>query len=265
MHFVPVAIALSMLSAGPSKNPSEPDPPVVSAADLNLKVWTTGKGRFLVLNMKEGNVPGPAFYGDATYVNQLRTPGGGSNGEDFNLALVDPHYANPQGEVSLTSKEGKTSITCRDKVIALTPLSEADTKAFLAKVVLREQLWRRSAHLLARDDDGTYYFIDSFSPLRGEPRAPKDPRLFVGPRGKMKQVEIVNAVFDSEGEIYKTKTGTFRLVFNAGADGRPDYRWVSGSKKLTLVQVPVEDNLTVIWNDLGVYSTKKYGSPCEDL
>jgi hypothetical protein len=207
---------------------------------MNLKVWTTGKGRYFVANFKEGGgIPEPIFYGDEKFVNQLLSPGGGANGDDFSRTIVDPHFQNVRGDVSVESKEGKTFISCKEKVIPLTPLNAADTKAFLAKVTLREQLWRRSAHLLARDDEGTYYFIDAFRQSSEEyGKAPRDPRLFVGPRGKMKQVEIINAVFDTQGEIYKTKTGTFRLVLNAEK---------------------------TIWNDLGVYSNKRYGTPCEDL
>lgn len=264
MNSVSAAIALWLLGAPPTPNPSEPEPPVMSAKDMNLMVWSTGKGSYFVANMKEGGgIPDPIFYGDEKFVNQLRSPGGGANGDDFSRAIVDPHFRNPRGDVYVERKEGKTFIACKDKVTPLTPLDAEQTKAFLAKVTLREQLWQRMAHLLTRDDEGTYYFIDGLRPKAGEEDlAPRDPRLFVGPRGKMKQVEIVNAVFDSQGEIYKTKTGTFRLVVNAE---KRDFRWVSGKKEQVLVNVPVDENLTTIWNDLGVYSKKRYGSPCDDL
>jgi hypothetical protein len=264
MDSVSVAIALWLLASPPAANPSEPEPPVVSSKDLTLKVWTNGKGGYFLANFKEGGgIPDPIFYGNEKFANQQPSPGGGANGDDFSRNIIDPHFQNMRGDVSVESKEGKTVIHCKDTVIPLTPLGEAETKSFLAKVTLREQLWRRSAHLLARDDEGVYYFIDSFRQTQDEfGKPPRDPRLFVGPRGKMKQVEIINAVFDTQGEIYKTKTGTFRLVINAE---KRDYRWVNGKKELVLVNVPVEDNLPIIWNDLGVYSNKRYGSPCEDL
>jgi hypothetical protein len=238
---------------------------MVDPKGMELKVWTTGKGGFLVANTKE-SIPSPIFYGNDKVVYQLRVPGGGAEGDNFTVSVVDLRMPNPRTSVQVVRKDGVLRVDCGDRPMPFTPLSEEETKAFLAKVVLREHLWRRVSQQLARDDDGNYYYVDALRPSdSGAAQAPRDPRLFVGPRGKMKLVEIVNAVFDSEGEIYKTRSGTFRLVMNSKKSGSPDCRWVSGKKETELVRVPVEDNLGVIWNDLGVYTSQRYGSPCDDL
>ena len=68
--------------------------------------------------------------------------------------------------------------------------------------------WNRMAYKLARDEKGTYYFVDH---LR---EAKRDFHLWVGPRGAMKQQQMTNIVSDSVGDIFATKSGELRLVLN---------------------------------------------------
>lgn len=78
----------------------------------------------------------------------------------------------------------------------------------------------------------------------------------------MKQLPLKDIVDDSEGTIFATKDGTLRLISNAGG-GKPVIKWVVGKKETLLTEVPVEDNVRMIYLDLGPYSGLPLGTPCD--
>ena len=127
--------------------------------------------------------------------------------------------------------------------------------------------WTRQAYALARDNTGTYYFVD-----RGrEEQFSKHFRVFVGPRGKLREVPLTNVVSDSEGDVFATKTGSLRLVLNKGESTwlqetkAPGLKETQRTKETRLVHLPVEDNVRLIYSDLGVYLGERLGTPCDDL
>ena len=87
----------------------------------------------------------------------------------------------------------------------------------------------------------------------------------------MKLQKMTNAVADTEGEIFTTKTGSLRYV----TDRKNPPVWMEGKKKVVLIAVPIEgvdektnepvNNYQLIYNDLGVYLGEKLGNPCDDL
>ena len=116
-------------------------------------------------------------------------------------------------------------------------------------------LWKRQAHVLARDDAGTYYFVDR---LRDE-EGGKGYRIFAGPAGGMKELPMTNVISDSVGQIYATKRGELRLITS-----NAEITWMKGGAKAALTRVPVEDNLALVYGDLGVYPGG-LGTPCDDM
>ena len=84
---------------------------------------------------------------------------------------------------------------------------------------------------LARDNDGRYFYVDKGNTAETE----KNFRLFVGPKGGMKLQKMTNAVADTEGEIFTTKTGSLRYV----TDRKNPPVWIQGKKKTTLTVVPM--------------------------
>ena len=52
----------------------------------------------------------------------------------------------------------------------------------------------------------------------------------------MKLQKMINAVADTEGEIFTTKSGSLRYV----TDRKNPPVWIQGKKKLTLTAVPIE-------------------------
>jgi len=115
--------------------------------------------------------------------------------------------------------------------------------------------WKYRAYALARDDAGTYYFVD-----RRRDEGSMEFRLYSGPRGAMKPLKMVNVVSDSEGDIFSTKTGELRLVLD-----KKESAWVQKGKRQALKSLPVEDNVALIYADLGVYTGQPLGTPCDLL
>lgn len=116
-------------------------------------------------------------------------------------------------------------------------------------------LWTRQAHFLARDDRGVYVYVDRMQNAFGG----KGHRIFRGPKGGMKELKMTNIVSDSMGEIYATKGGDLRLVSGTGKA-----TWVAKKKPTELTIVPVEDNASVIYSELGIYPGN-LGTPCDAI
>src|SRR5262249_47390981 len=111
----------------------------------------------------------------------------------------------------------------------------------------------------------SYYYVDKISESRGG----KGFRLFIGPKGAMKEQQMVNIVSDSEGDIFATKSGDLRLLIDQqrSDQGQEDARkgnWMQKENKLELKTVPVRRNKTLIYGELGVYN-EKFGTPCDDF
>ena len=84
----------------------------------------------------------------------------------------------------------------------------------------------------------------------------------MGPKGNMKLQKMTNVVSDSQGEIFSTKTGDLRLIVGPGGT---QSTWVKGAARTSLLAVPVQENLRMIWTELGVYAGEKRSNPCDDL
>lgn len=142
---------------------------------------------------------------------------------------------------------------CGTRRVELQVMAPAEVQKTLAGAAIAPPFARREPHGLARDRAGTYYYVDKAG---GE--GAKDFRLYRGPLGRMTLQRMVNIVSDSEGEVYSTKTGALRLVLE-----REHSYWEERGKKVTLVNVPIAKNLLLIFNDLGVYMGKPFGTPCD--
>lgn len=107
-------------------------------------------------------------------------------------------------------------------------------------------------HALARDRNGIYYYVDrSLAPESREYRVMK------GQKGKLINLKMKNVITDSQGDIFVTRRGTLKLVLE-----KDQTLWVKGSRKKKLINLPVTENLHLIYNDLGIYNTP-YGTPCD--
>ena len=233
----------------------------ISAIKDTMVILTDGEGRTLAVSTESSSYDQAFYSEDGKTFYQLRVRGGGINGGtgEWNVTLWSPRV--DVAEIARKAfKAGETpqwALTCKrdwddNDEEPLTALPAADAKKIIEHATFRPPFWDRQAHFLARDDAGNYYYVDR---LRS---GGKGFRLFRGPKGSMKEMAMTNVVSDSVGEIFTTKKGELRFVVTDG-----QAKWVFGSKSMELTKVPVEDNVPLIYGDLGVY-LGTLGTPCDD-
>jgi hypothetical protein len=225
-----------------------------------LSAVTDGKGHYLVF---EGATPlsGNLFASsDGKTFYKVPVIGGGASGEEsFDISFWDPRITHMNSSyASFDMKDsGKTyTVTCGRRATPVKAVDQAELKKLLEGQFMPAR-WTRRPERLLRDDSGTYYFVDRLRTSDEEDR--RDFRVFVGPRGKMKQLPLKDIVDDSKGTILATKTGDLRLISSPQT-----FTWI-GPKKVQLTDVPVEDNARMIYSDLGPYTGAPLGTPCDDL
>lgn len=264
------ALAISDLAAAAPAAPAAAAAPgeAVDVARIRdeLVLLSDGKGHYLAVlpfpKRRELEADVALFYGDGKRLFSLPIQGGGMNGPDnWNYAFAEPRLAvggREEGSGYVTARDGQYKVSCGDREVVMTPVkAEAAAPLVTAASYLRSPRKYRP-HALVRDDQGTYYYID-----RGYHKGTERSfRIFAGPRGSLKPLRMTNAVSDSEGDVFATKTGTLRLLLNKDAAS-----WVERGKERKLTRVPVDfnRNVAMIYNELGVYIGERLGTPCDDL
>jgi hypothetical protein len=134
----------------------------------------------------------------------------------------------------------------------LTQLTGDKAKAVLDKYQFMSSALIRKPHILARDDHGLYYYVDRL-------REGKGFRVFVGRKGAMKELPIIDMSTDAAGEVFATKSGDLRITNRRG--DTQDAVWSRGDKKEPLIALDEFLNSPVIYAQLGVYTFT--GTICE--
>lgn len=259
---MPLLMLCLLLSQAGSKPPVAPPPqplaPEVAVDKTNLSALTDGQGHFIVYDGADP-LHHPVFYGDGQTFYQLSITSSGANGtESWSLSFWDPRADRSKNgspaSVYMRDSGAAFEVDCGRTTTPLKPVSGDALKALLTARFLPMK-WTRQSHQLLRDDAGTYYFVDR---LRDEQH--RDFRVFIGPRGKLKQVPLKDIVDDSKGTIYATKNGKLRLVANTA-----NYSWIAGKVETKLIDVPLFENARMIYLDLGPYAGAQLGTPCDDL
>jgi len=239
-------------------------------------VCTDGKSHYVVVAPSEKQST-QLYYGDGKTFYRVPLPPWVLSGDSF----FEPRFfaktknSNFRGldmrmfaSIDYDAKKATCSASCGERKTDLTILGDDAKKSLLmGKATFEPPLHKRAAHHLARDEGGRYFYVDKGNTSDTE----KNFRLFVGPKGAMKLQKMTNAVADTEGEIFTTKSGSLRYV----TDRKNPPTWIQGKKKLTLTVVPIEgtdeksgepiNNYQLIYNELGVYLGEKLGNPCDDL
>jgi hypothetical protein len=235
-------------------------------AKAKLKGLTDGKGHYILYN-GERPYDAPLLTGDGKTLYVSRVIGGGMSGDErWSVTLWDPRVGqtrNGKPSIEMEDSGKKYSVTCGLKVTPLTPVADAEVAALLAKAAVRPPLWTRYPDKLMRDDVGNYFFVDRLRTEEENDR--RDFRVFMGPRGKMKPLPLKDIVDDSEGTIYATKDGVLRLITTDKASGQQVFKWVVGKVETKLIDVPVQDNVRMIYMDLGPYSGLPLGTACDPV
>lgn len=263
---LPCSVGFAQTALAQAAEPPAGSPVDVSAVQADLVVSTDGKGHFLaaIPHFKVAAAGGDSsahnYYSpDGKRFVALRVTGGAAMGaESFDRILWEPRVqARWQGAFGWKQPPEGAGwwVQCGDRKTSLTELSSADRAALLAKAQFVTGTWDRRAYALARDNAGVYWYVD-----RGVGEKSKQFRVFMGVRGQMKPVPLVNVVSDSEGDVFATKQGTLRLVL-----GKGESLWAKGKAEQKLILLPIEDNRQLIYTDLGPYLGQRLGTPCDDL
>jgi hypothetical protein len=239
-------------------------------------VCTDGKNHYVVVAPSEKQST-QLYYGDGKTFYRVPLPPWVLSGDSFFEPRFFAKTKNSSfrgldmrmfASVDFDAKKATCSASCGERRTELTILGEDAKKALLlGKASFEPPLHKRAPHHLARDEGGRYFYVDKGNTSETE----KNFRLFVGPKGAMKLQKMTNAVADTEGEIFTTKSGSLRYV----TDRKNPPTWIQGGKKLTLTVVPIEgtdeksgepiNNYQLIYDELGVYLGEKLGNPCDDL
>jgi len=226
-------------------------------------ICTDGKGFYVgVQPQKEKGER--LFFGDGKKMARVRPSPWGIGGDWF----FEPREYNPKNNsnfrgtdlrfyshVNVDADEGTCELWCGARAIPLDPLDYEAVRKMLDSAELVDPPPIRRAYALARNRKGTYYFVDT-----GEEPDSKKFRLYAGPKGALKEHEMVNIVSDSNGDIFSTKSGSLRLVLE-----KEESFWVRDGKSEQLLNVPLHENWGVIYNELGIYTGQPLGTPCDDL
>ncbi len=250
--------ALARVSAAP--------PQEIPAADrAKTTVCTDGKSHYVAVAPDERLITA-LFYGSDKQIFRVPPEQSGSlSGGHF----LEPRFVAPSkndnfrgvdmriySEVVLDKEKATCELFCGERKVALQIVPADKASQFLSSVKFVENPRQFVPYALARDERGTYYYVDRGATALSASRF----RLFRGPRGNLKLQQMTNVVNDSEGDVFSTKTGSLRLIID-----KRESTWVESEKPHKLTLVPVQQNLSVIYNDLGVYAGQRQGTPCDDL
>jgi hypothetical protein len=164
-------------------------------------------------------------------------------------------WRNRSGELTIVDNVG--TIECGERQTPFQLVEDDAAAKLLDSATFYEPLWKRDSYWLARDDMGVYYYVDHFAKEYGG----KGYRVFVGPKGKMKETRLINVAVDSGGAVFATKKGSLGLVTATGEE--PKTRWIKKKQRTELTTLPVGRNAFLIYEELGVYEGELMGTPCD--
>jgi hypothetical protein len=253
-----------LASAAADAGPAERKPIDASAASGKLDGFRDDLGNIYLLP-RPGAFPDKAtedqwvFFGDGKTEYRQRLVGSNNTDKVREWVLWAPRVKGMDYAL-LERHDGKMLLKCRgeqgwNNARTLVALPADEVQSLLKRVKLMPMLWTREAHVLARDDDAVYYYVDKLMEEAGG----NGYRLFVGQTGAMKEIAITNLAVDTAGEIFTTKIGTLKI-----AGKQVSAAWLKGGgKKLDLTLVDVEADRYLIYRGLGMYG--QLGLVCEDL
>jgi hypothetical protein len=229
-----------------------------------LRVCADGKGHYVVVQPDEERDV-KLSYGDGKRFVQVAPAPWGLSGYDF----LEPRFINPTAnasfrghdmrvysEVELDEEKKTCAVRCGTRTIPFTWVDAEKAEALVRQAKFEPNPQKYVPYALLRDQQGRYYLVE-----RGfQPAEQRNFRVSIGPKGSLQPQKMTDIVSDSEGEIFSTKKGELRLVLDKAAPST----WIENSKKLELRTVPVSENLPLIYNELGVYTGARLGTPCDD-
>jgi hypothetical protein len=218
-------------------------------------------GTYVVVPLAEG-VDARLFYGTGTKLYAQRVTSPSRNGDAWSIGVWSPRVTQMQPGEVIRREDGTVIRDCGSETpqVALVERTGAQAAAILTKDEFLTEVLVRRPILAARDDHGTYYYVDALAKQYGG----KGHRVFVGKKGAMKALPLLDIADDASGQVFSTKRGELRLVRTEGDEGgKHPLTWISGASHTSLIQLDLDVNSAVIFRDFGIYGFT--GNLCEDL
>jgi hypothetical protein len=248
----PVGAALSKKAAGGWTEEEEKVP-----RDVLDRLWVlTDDDGLVIAVVPFGDLDAPFYAGDGEKLYRQRVVSGGREGNlAFDRVFWEPRV-NAGVESELSFRAGRATLSCGQRKIALRVVGPGGAKKVLSQARFYAAPFRRIPHLLARDDQGTYFYVDAArDPWSGRPAARQDLRLRYGRKGALAPVELVDTISDAGGLVLVTTTG--RLVSKGGT-----VEWATAGARTPLTSVALHDAAGLVYGELGAYG-KRLGTPCD--
>ncbi|MEM6733494.1 MAG: hypothetical protein AAF658_18185 [Myxococcota bacterium] len=232
------------------------DTPLDTTLPAKMVFLKDDAGNILAYDVKE-KARGVLLAGTTKALWKQRVAGSSSSGESkFSVSFWDPRFK----QRSFQFKDGKYELICGKKSIPFSPLSEAEAKKLRGEARVFNPRWHRYPVVLARDNRGTYYFVDQ---VRNEDEITyevEDYRLFVGRKGRVELLDLEDAIVDRAGQVFLTKRGRLVVEFN-GKEKK--VQWFIGDNVVELVDVELWSAAKMVYTRLGSYAGQPIGTACD--
>lgn len=203
------------------------------------------------------------LFGKNRTYHKLRVRSASSYGtKRFEKSFVDGRV---QRGGTIRYKQGEITLHCGKRKTKLTLIEGDRRRRILHSSKFFEPKWMRTAEALARDNLARYYFVDRLQKRAGG----QGYRLFIGPKGALKRVRLRDVAQDSQGSVFATRKGSLVVSAQTNRVGRywkttHTIKWVDRrGKERKLTWIPPRMNRVLIYRDLGVYTGKRFGTPCD--
>jgi len=225
-----------------------------------LSFFADDKGHVLGYRRGPDSWIGDIYFGSSKTLHRLEVTAGGTTRTGVQeLSFLDPRFGEENGwrYQHVRVMAGTVDVVCGRDTVSLLPVSAKERVRLEAKVALLPSR-QRSAKLLARNDDGVYFYVD-------EGHKKLDRALYRGRRGSLKQLKLRDTIEDDSGFLYVSSVGSLKLVY--APDKRVEVFWIERGKstRLDLVSLSWSGTNNFIFTDLGVYLGRPFGTPCDWL
>ena len=257
-----VVLALCVASVAHAETKPKHEKLDVSEAIGKVDVRRDETGKYYVMPKdygENGDLAGKwTFYGDGRTMYLQRVSSFSTEGGAVMVGAWSPRVRGIPHAFLERKRDGTTTLICRMverkyQRQPLTLVSDADATKLLKTATFEPPYWERRVYFFGRGEGSTYYLVDM---LRDE-YGGQGFRLFVGPKGRMKQLAINDFATDTGGSAVLTKTGELAI-----ASGETGAVWKQGKKTIALTRLDPVPNAYLIYRELGVYG--RLGTFCED-
>jgi hypothetical protein len=234
----------------------KPKPIDITPFRARLVVLEDGTGATYVVLPDGGN--SRVWYGTGKTLYEQVPAGYSADGDAWDITLWAPRVPNIQPGSVQRKPDGSFHRWCgSDSDTPLKQVTADRAKTVLDHVSINSAAAIRTPYLLARDDAGTYYYVDRLRAAVGG----GGYRVFVGEKGAMKQLPLSDIATDVAGDVFATPNGKVRFVHDTGE--RHTAAWIHGSDKKELTLVDLDASSRLIFKDLGIYTF--LGTLCDDF